>query len=71
MFYLFIGDKEGVLCAEINAGEKKVKRLLGQYNRKHTKYGIIKGRSWRSWIRFLKKKGLKVRRYGKLIEIYF
>jgi hypothetical protein len=68
MLYLFIGGIEGVLCAEINAGEKRVKRLLRQYNKKQAKRGIM--RSWKSWIRFLKSKGLKVRKH-RLIEIYF
>jgi|GEM_PF-3529586 len=69
--YLFIGGREGVLCAEINCKEKKVKKLLAEYNRKHihSKRGIT-SRNWRTWIRFLRKKGLKVRTH-KFIEIYF
>jgi len=66
--YLFIGGVQGVACLEINAREKKVKQLLREYNRKQAKHGVM--RTWRTWIRFLKSKGLKVRKH-KFIEIYF
>jgi len=71
MHYLFIGGVQGVSCLEINAREKKVKQLLREYNTKHihSKRGIT-SRNWRTWIRFLKSKGLKVKKH-RLIEIYF
>jgi len=65
--YLFVGN--GAFLVEINAREKKVRELLKQYNIKHIKHGISRT-SKRSWIRFLRSKGLKVRNF-RPIEIYF